>query len=160
MPEKIFYNTGAPGCLIFLNRNKPKEKKARVLFIYAGKDFEKLKNMNKLRDEDIAKIVRTYKDFKDEAKCGKIASINRIRENDYNLSITRYVDVFEEEEPVDIAEVWKKLRILDGVEWRQNTNQRDYDVNTSHLLDVGVSHSSEKGTPFNFLNRNYVVRPI
>ncbi len=57
LPEKIFYNTGAPGCLIFLNKRKPADRKGKVIFIYGAKDFEKLKNMNRLRDEDIERIV-------------------------------------------------------------------------------------------------------
>lgn len=114
LPEKIFYNTGAPGCLIFLNRSKPEEKKDRVLLIYAGKNFEKLKNMNRLRDEDIGKIVQAYEGFKDVEKQGKIVTLDRIRENDYNLSVTRYVNVFEEEEPIDVAHVWGELKKLEA----------------------------------------------
>jgi len=113
LPEKIFYNTGAPGCLIFLNRNKPQERKGKVLFIYAGKDFEKLRNMNRLGDEDIAKIVRAYVECANVPKYAKVVSLDKIGENDHNLSVTRYVDVFEEETHVDISQVWRELRRLE-----------------------------------------------
>jgi len=113
LPEKIFYNTGAPGCLIFLNRKKSADRKGKVLFIYAAKDFEKLKNMNRLRDEDIAKIVGTYRDFSASQKYAAIVSKEKIRENDYNLSVTRYVEVFDEEEQIDVASVWQELKTLE-----------------------------------------------
>lgn len=113
LPEKIFYNTGAPGCLIFLNKNKPKERKNKVLFIYSAKDFEKQKNMNVFRDQDIEKVIKAHKEFKDIEKYCKVILTKKIAENDYNLSVTRYVDVFDEEEPVDIAKVWNEIKTLE-----------------------------------------------
>ena len=114
LPEKIFYNTGAPGCLIFLNKNKPKERKDKILFIYAAKDFEKQKNMNVLRDEDIDKVINAQNDFKDTEKYCKVVPKEKIVENDYNLSVTRYVDVFDEEEPVDIPQVLQDLKKIEN----------------------------------------------
>jgi len=114
LPEKIFYNTGAPGCLIFLNKKKPPEKKGKVLFVYAAKDFEKLKKMNRLRDQDIEKTVRTYREFKGVSKHAELVPVEKIRENDYNLSVTRYVDVFEEDEPIDVSQVWTGLKALES----------------------------------------------
>jgi len=113
LPEKIFYNTGAPGCLIFLNKNKPKDRKNRILFIYGAKGFEKLRNMNRLRDEDVGEIVDAQKKFADIARYARVVHLDRAKENDYNLSVTRYVDVFEEEEPIDVAQVWGQLRKLE-----------------------------------------------
>jgi type I restriction enzyme M protein len=113
LPEKIFYNTGAPGCLIFLNKKKPPERKGKVLFIYAAKDHEKLKNMNRLRDEDIERIVEARKQFKGRPKYAAVTSLNKIRENDFNLSVIRYVDVFEEDEQVDISQTWQELKRLE-----------------------------------------------
>ncbi len=110
LPEKIFYNTGAPGCLIFLNKKKPTERKGKVLFINAAKDFEKLKNMNRLRHEDIEKTAKTYSKNAEVTKYAKVVSLDRIRENDYTLSVTRYVDAFEEDEAVDVSQVWQALK--------------------------------------------------
>ncbi len=114
LPEKLFYNTGAPGCLIFLNKNKPAGSKGKVLFVYAANDFEKLKNMNRLRDEDIVKIVSAYQKFADVPKFSKVVSLDKVKENDYNLSVTRYVDVFEEDEQVDVSQTWKELKKLES----------------------------------------------
>ena len=122
LPEKLFYNTGAPGCLIFLNKNKPEERKGKVLFIYAAEDYEKLSNMNQLREEDIDKIVSIYDEYTDSKKYSRVVNFEEIKENDYNLSITRYVDIFDLPEPVDIQQVWKELIELE--KQRQQTTEK------------------------------------
>ncbi len=114
LPEKLFYNTGAPGCLIFLNKNKPQQRKGKVLFIYAANHVEKLKNMNRLRDEDIERIVKAYREFRGVEKFAKVFTLEKIRENDCNLSITRYVDVFGEDERIDVSKVWQELKELEA----------------------------------------------
>jgi type I restriction enzyme M protein len=114
LPEKIFYNTGAPGCLIFLNRNKPKERKGKVLFIYAARDFEKLKNMNRLRDEDVERIVGACSEFEDLAKYAQVVGLADVEKNDYNLSVTRYAEVFDEEEAIDVTQILQELRVLES----------------------------------------------
>lgn len=114
LPEKLFYNTGAPGCILILNKSKSMERKGKVLFIHAANDFEKLKSMNRLRDEDIEKISKTYHEFKTVDKYAKIAPIQDVEENEYNLSVTRYVDVFSEDEVVEIKEVLQELKTIEA----------------------------------------------
>ena len=77
------------------------------MFIDASGDgnFEKGKNQNILRDEDIKKIIDAYKAYENVDKYAYKASREEIRENEYNLNIPRYVDTFEEEELIDIDEV-------------------------------------------------------
>jgi len=132
LPEKIFYNTGAPGCLIFLNKNKPKDREDKVLFIHAANSYEKLKNMNRLREEDTERIVKAHKDFKDVQKFARVISREEIRKNDYNLSVARYVDIFGEEEKVDVKKVWQELNSLEKE--RQKINEK---VRTD-LKELGV----------------------
>lgn len=111
LPANIFYGTSIPTCiLVFKKCRKPDDS---IVFIDASQHFEKVKNQNVLRSEDIEKIVDTYKERKEEDKYSHIASLKEIKENDYNLNIPRYVDTFEEEEPVDLAEVSKQLKELD-----------------------------------------------
>lgn len=78
-----------------------------MLFIDASGDgyYEKGKNQNKLREEDIQRIVDAYEKYENIDKFAYVATIDEIRENDYNLNIPRYVDTFEEEEMVDMEEV-------------------------------------------------------
>jgi type I restriction enzyme M protein len=80
------------------------------LFIDASQHFEKVKTQNYLREEDIAKIIDTYKNRTAEDKYSHVAPLTEVAENDYNLNIPRYVDTFEEEAPVDLAAVSKELR--------------------------------------------------
>ncbi|HFU4361923.1 TPA: N-6 DNA methylase, partial [Streptococcus suis] len=76
-----------------------------VLFIDASQDFEKQKNQNVLLDEHIDKIVSIYKKREDIERYAHVASFDELQENDFNLNIPRYVDTFEEEEPVDLVAV-------------------------------------------------------
>ncbi len=134
LPEKLFYNTGSPGCLIFLNRNKTTDRKGKVLFVYAGKDFEKLKSMNRLRDEDVDKIVNAFRKYSTISKYSKAISVDEIRENDFNLSVTRYVEVFEEDEQVDVYQTWKELKNLESERQTIETKL------TSYLQELGYEH--------------------
>ncbi|WP_292461001.1 type I restriction-modification system subunit M [Methanothermococcus sp.] len=111
LPEGLFYGTGIPACILIFKKNK---KTDDVIFIDASRDFEKGKNQNKLRDEDIEKIVDTYHNRKEIEKYSHIATLEEIRENDYNLNIPRYVDTFEEEEPVDLEKVKKEIEKVEG----------------------------------------------
>ena len=111
LPERLFYGTGIPACILIFKKNK---KTDDVIFIDASREFEKGKNQNILRDKDIEKIIDTYHNRKEIEKYSHIATIEEIRENDYNLNIPRYVDTFEEEEPVNLEEVKKEIEKIEG----------------------------------------------
>lgn len=82
------------------------------MFIDASKDFEKNKNQNYLTDSSIKKIFETYKERKEVEKYSHKATLEEIKENDFNLNIPRYVNTFEEPEPIDINKVSLELREL------------------------------------------------
>ena len=84
-----------------------------VLFIDASKGFEKGKNQNILRDQDIDKIIETYKKRQDVDKYAHLATMDEIKENEFNLNIPRYVDTFEEEPPIDIVALSKEMQDID-----------------------------------------------
>lgn len=107
LPANIFYGTSIPTCIIVVKKNRKNDDD--ILFIDASNDFEKAKNQNYLRDEDVDKIVNTYKNREDIEKYSKKVSMQEIEENDYNLNIPRYVDTFEEEEDVNIDGVVEKI---------------------------------------------------
>ena len=113
LPANLFYGTSIPTCvLVFKGREARKNKD--VLFVDASNDFEKGKNQNKLSLENISKIVETYHNRAEVAKYAHVASLEEIKENDYNLNIPRYVDTFEEEEVVPLSEVAKELIQVQG----------------------------------------------
>ena len=107
LPEKIFTNTGIPTIIMVLEKNRTSDD---VLFIDASKGFEKQKNNNKLRPEDIEKIVATFLKREDVEKYAHVATFDEIKENDFNLNIPRYVDTFEEEAPVDLVQVSQEMQ--------------------------------------------------
>jgi type I restriction enzyme M protein len=106
LPANLFYGTSIPTIILVLKRNRPTKD---VLFIDASKNFAKGKNQNNLREEDIDKIIQAYKERKDIDKYAHVATLDEIRENDFNLNIPRYVDTFEEEPPIDLNEVNRQL---------------------------------------------------
>ena len=124
LPSNLFYNTGSPGCLMLFNDNKPEERKGKVLFINASKDYLEGKAQNFLRQEDIEKTARTFDAFETVERYCTVADMDEIKENDYNLNISPYVDTTEPEEPADIPGVMKKLGTLQ-VERANVQNQLD-----------------------------------
>ncbi|WCK55119.1 type I restriction-modification system subunit M [Aneurinibacillus sp. Ricciae_BoGa-3] len=108
LPANLFYGASIPTCvLVFKGREARKSKD--ILFIDASKEFEKGKNQNKLTAENINKIIETYCNRKDVEKYAHVASLDEIKENDYNLNIQRYVDRFEEEEVIPLSQVAQEL---------------------------------------------------
>jgi len=111
LPANIFYGTSIPTCILVLK--KERKDKDNILFIDASQHFEKVKTQNYLREEDITKIIDTYTNRTAEDKYSYVANLKEVVENDYNLNIPRYVDTFEEEEPVDLATVSSELKAID-----------------------------------------------
>ena len=93
---------------------KCREHGDNILFIDASNEFEKGKNQNNLTNEQVEKIVKTYEDRETIDKYSYVASMEEIKENDYNLNIPRYVDTFEEEKPIDIEAVSKRIECIDN----------------------------------------------
>lgn len=110
LPSNLFFGTGIPAAILLFNKDKKTED---ILFIDASKEFEEGKKQNKLRKEDIDKIVSTYQKWETTDKYSYVANREEIEDNDFNLNIPRYVDTFEEEDPVDIAEVQQNIEELE-----------------------------------------------
>jgi len=111
LPPNIFYGTSIPTVVLILKKGR--EGNGRdVLFIDASNDFEKQKNQNNLRAEDIKKIIDAYKVRKNISKYAHLANYDEVVANDYNLNIPRYVDTFEEEEQIDIVALSKEMTDL------------------------------------------------
>ncbi len=111
LPSNIFYGTSIPTCILVFK--KCREHSDNILFIDASNDYEKAKNQNYLTNENIEKIIDTYANRKEIEKYSHLASLDEIKENDYNLNIPRYVDTFEEEEVIDLEKVSSELKALE-----------------------------------------------
>ena len=108
LPTNLFFGVGIPACILVCKQNRNRRD---ILFIDASGDdyYEKGKNQNKLREEDIQRIFDAYEKYENIDKFAYVATVDEIKENDYNLNIPRYVDTFEEEEFVDMEEVAEKI---------------------------------------------------
>ena len=109
LPANLFYGASIPTCVLVFKGRKARGECSDVLFIDASSDFEKGKNQNKLTADNITKIIETYHEREHVDKYAHLASLEEIKENDYNLNIPRYVDTFEEEEVVPLSEVAQEL---------------------------------------------------
>ncbi len=126
LAPNLFYGTGIPAVILVINKAKPKERKGKVLFIYGAELYEQGKNQNKLRDEDIAQIVKAFKDYCDAERFSRVVSLNEIKENDYNLNISRYVDTTIPEEKIDIKEALIKLRQIERERDKAEEKMNEY----------------------------------
>ena len=121
LPENLFYNTTAPGIILMLNKNKPKERKNRIMLINASLEFEKGRPKNFIPDDKIKKIAKVFHDWKNIDKFTKIISNEEVGGNDYNLGPSRYIGNGKEEEYRDIDEILVELAELE--EEREKTDK-------------------------------------
>ena len=112
LPPNLFFGASIPACFFILNKDKTRERKGKVFFLYGANDFLKGKNQNHLRREDIGKMVDAYRGYRPLEKYCRPVSLDEIRSNDHNLNITRYIDVSEEEESIDVQKALDELGVL------------------------------------------------
>ena len=113
LPPNLFYGTGIPAAILVLSRDKATARRGQVLFVDGSGGFEEASNQNRLRDQDIHRIVKTYRAYVDVDKYARVVPLAEIEENGWNLNISRYVDTSEEEERIDVAEAVQSLRRLE-----------------------------------------------
>jgi len=118
LPGNLFPTTGIPVAILVFDRARERggrrEGCTDVVFIDASKEFTPGKNRNSLSDEHIGRIVEAYTKREDADKYAHVAKVAEIIENDFNLNIPRYVDTFEEPEPIDIVAVQAEIEQLEG----------------------------------------------
>ncbi len=117
LPAGLFSTVSISVVILILDRSREvggaNEAKKDIIFIEASKEFVPGKAQNSLSEENANKIFDTYVGRKEIEKFSRLVTPEEIKENDYNLNITRYVDTFEEEEPIDIAANLKELAELE-----------------------------------------------
>ena len=113
LPSKLFYGTGIPAAILIFNKNKPENRKGKVLIIDAENEFSEGKNQNSLRVQDIQKIVRTYDNCADVESYARVVDLKEIEENEFNLNVRRYIENGDQEEEIDVAVVRKELAVLE-----------------------------------------------
>ncbi|EPV6416986.1 N-6 DNA methylase [Vibrio parahaemolyticus] len=130
LPDKLFFNTGISAAVLIINKNKPAALKNKVIFVDASAEFGEGKAMSFLRESDITRITTEYSKAKQTLidageqtedklsdllnsvtvdKYLRVVDIAEIKQNDFNLNISRYIDTSEEEDKINVADVWKNL---------------------------------------------------
>jgi type I restriction enzyme M protein len=112
LPENLFYNTTAPGIILFLNKAKPRDRKGKFLLLNASHDFTKGDPKNYLSDESIRRIVETFQNWKEQDRFSRIVGKDEIAKNDFNISPSRYIHTGAGEEYRPIAEIVEELEAL------------------------------------------------
>ncbi len=118
LPGNLFLSTSIPVAILIFDRSREKgganENRKDVLFIDASQDYQPGKNQNILLDKHMEKILNAYEKREDIEKYTHLTSCDELKENDFNLNITRYVDTFEEEAEIDIKVVQQEINTLEG----------------------------------------------
>jgi type I restriction enzyme M protein len=126
LPSSLFYNTGIPASIWIINKSKPKALKNKLIIIDASNDFKEGKNMNELEDAHLDKIVSAYDATQEVDKYMRIVELDEVKENDYNLNISRYIDTSEPEVIVDLSVVKKTLLDLEDKEEAIDAKLKQY----------------------------------
>ena len=116
LPSALFYNTGIPASIWIINKNKQQKLKDKVIIIDASSEFKEGKAQNSLEEKDIAKVVEAYEKGQDKDKFMRVIGTEEIKENDYNLNISRYIDTNEAEAEIDLKVVIEAIALLDEKE--------------------------------------------
>lgn len=132
LPSKLFYNTGIPAAIWIINKNKTTEQKGKVAIIDASNEFKEGKNQNELLEPHVKKIVKAYDSNTDVEKYMRVVSVQEIKDNDYNLNISRYIDTTEPEPEVDIEQVKINIKELEDKEEEIDKKLAEY------LKELGI----------------------
>ena len=130
LPANIFYGTSIPTCILVLKKNRTHT--GDILFIDASNDFDKQKNQNKLLPEHLDKIIDAFTQRQNIEKYAKVATLQEVKDNDYNLNIPRYVDTFEAEDEIDLNAIAQQLKEL------EQQSQKTDEVIAEFCKELGI----------------------
>jgi len=114
LPENLFYNTTAPGIVVFLNKVKPEERQGKVLLVNASQIFEKGDPKNYIPEAGIEHIADALRQWKEEKKFSRIVDHAELKKNDYNISPSRYIHTADAETYRPIAEIVAELDAIEA----------------------------------------------
>ncbi|MBO0439618.1 type I restriction-modification system subunit M [Candidatus Enterococcus ikei] len=112
LPENLFFSTAISTCILIARKNRKREE--NVLFIDASNEFEKGRSRNLLNKQHVEHIIETYRDRKSENKFSYLATLEEIASKDYDLSLSRYVDRFEESKELNLKKLEDEISKVDS----------------------------------------------
>jgi type I restriction enzyme M protein len=113
LPENLFYNTPAPGIVIFLNKSKPKNRRGKVFLLNASREFVKGDPKNYIPEEAVIRIADTFTAWKEIDRYSGIIANEEIAKKDFDISPSRYIHTGEGDEYRPLAEIAQELRDLE-----------------------------------------------
>jgi len=113
LPENLFYNTTAPGIILFLNKAKPKERQGKIFLLNASLDFAKGDPKNYIPEDAIERIAGTFKSWVEKEKYSRVVTREELAKNDFNISPSRYIHTGASEEYRPIAEIVEELNTIE-----------------------------------------------
>ncbi len=126
LPPNLFYNTSSPGTILILNKEKPEERKDKIIFVYAEEQYKEGSAQNFLEDEHIQKILDAINEYSDVERFCRVVGTEEIEKNDFNLNVPRYVDTIGPEEPIDVNEAWGELKAVEQERYEVTTKMEGY----------------------------------
>jgi len=142
LPQGLFYGTGIAASVIIIDKKEAKNRD-KVLFINADREYQEGKNQNKLRAEDIEKLVTVYKNKLEIPKYSRLVDLKEIKEEDFNLNIRRYVDNSPEPEPHDV-----RAHLEGGVPLAEVDSRKT--IFAKHGLDINLLFQSKNKNYYDF----------
>ena len=130
LPANIFFGTSIPTCILIFKKNRTQDD--NIMFINASEYFDKAKNKNIIQKSHIEKITKSYSERLCLEKYSRDVNLSEIKDNDYNLNITRYVSTFEEEPPINIHAVMTEIKELEA---KRNDLDKEIEV---YLKELGL----------------------
>ena len=113
LPENLFYNTTAPGIVLFLNAGKSRPRRGKVLLVNASQVFEKGDPKNFIPGAGIDRIAGVLIEWKEEEKLSRIVDSAEVKKNDYNISPNRYISTGDAETYRPLAEIVAELDAIE-----------------------------------------------
>ncbi|MBP7055678.1 MAG: SAM-dependent DNA methyltransferase [Candidatus Omnitrophica bacterium] len=125
LPDNLFYNTTAPGIVLFLNKHKPSNRKDKLFLVNASLEFEKGSPKNFIPEANQKKIADAFLKWKEIEKFSKVVSKDEVIKNDYNISPSRYIHTADAEEHRPIAEIVEELNELENTAKQVDKDLKD-----------------------------------
>jgi type I restriction enzyme M protein len=114
LPENLFYNTTAPGIVLFLNKAKSEERKGKIFLVNASQNFEKGDPKNFIPESGIQRIADALINWTEVEKLSRIVDHAELRKNDYNISPSRYIHTSDAETYRPISEIVEELNAIEA----------------------------------------------
>jgi len=142
LANKLFYGTDIPVCVLIMRKNKPVERKNKLILINASQQFKAMRNQNHLEPMHIERIIKAFSEFQDKEHFSRVVDLEEIERHHFNLSITRYLPTIEKE-PINIAATLTMLYELQTqcnsaeMELAQQLKELGYDKKGLEVSDAG-----------------------